>query len=119
MRLPAIVLLGFLQAGCGGYVAVEGGTRPPVEHPRAARSEITRGEAIEIAIEEARAHGLHRLSIREVEREKSHWEVELRGRTSRGRRVEVEVKVDRWAPHVLALGVEEDDDDDDEEDEDD
>lgn len=118
MRLSAIVLLGLLQTGCGGYLAVEGRSRDPVVYEPEAVREVSRGEAVEIAIEAARAHGLRRLSVREVERERSHWEVELRGRKSRGHTVEVEVKVDRWAPRVLALEVEKDDDDDDEDEDD-
>jgi hypothetical protein len=111
MRFSTLILLAVLGTpGCGGYVVLEKRTEVPPPPPRRAPApppvcavrEVSRQEAVDIAVSEASRRHFHRLSLRDIERHKREWRVELWGRADHGREGEIRVKIHRVTGDVLS-----------------
>jgi len=110
MRLTATLALLLSLTGCGGYVVLDsrsGGNEPP-QQPRSTPApaphceELTRRQAVDIALAEASRQHCKYLQVCDVDRGRRHWTIEIAARSGHHDRLEIRVKVDRRTGEVVS-----------------
>ena len=113
--LPLLAMLSL--AGCGGVLVLESRNGVPERQPvpvparQCYPEEISSDQAVQaVAAESARRHIAH-LAVKDVERHKRYWDVEMRGRSC-GNETKIHAKVDRRTGELLAYRAKVADEDD-------